>query len=57
MRDKDYEFCREVYEKVYRKELKYDTVLHEDIYHNMFYQLQDLKIELMIVEKVVRLRD
>jgi len=31
MRDKDYEFCRKVYEKVYGKELKYDTVLHEDI--------------------------
>ena len=31
MRDKNYEFCRKVYEKVYGEELRYDTVMHEDI--------------------------
>lgn len=31
MRDKDYEFCREVYERIYGIPLKYDTVLHDDL--------------------------
>ena len=31
MRNKNFEFCRKIYERTYGVPLKYDTMLHEDI--------------------------
>ena len=31
MRDKNFEFCRQVYEKTYGNPLKYETILHDDL--------------------------